>query len=187
ARWSAPFATLAAAGLAVFLAWVAWMLHHPRPAPRALRRPDWGVLHVAAALAWLAVAALLGLALAWGPEGTWRLRVIPAYGAAGLVGFLAQLVVGVKARVLPLHAWLTAYGSDYARVPPSPHAVPSRALQALTFGLWTAGVPLLAAGLAADGVVWLAAGAWALLAAVLADAAGGVRVVRRLRAPAPAA
>ncbi len=182
-RWlAAPFATLAAAALAVFLGRVVWMRRHPRPAPRALRRPDWGVFQVGLALGWLVAAILLGLALAWGPPGTWRLPAVLVYGVAGLGGFLAQLVVGVKARILPLYTWLVSYaGSGYERVPASPHDMPSRPLQAATFLLWAAGVPLLAAGLAADRAEWIAAGGWALLAAAIVEAAGSLRVLRHLR------
>jgi hypothetical protein len=187
-RWAAPFATLAAAGLAVFLGRVLWMRRHPRPAPRALRQPDFGVIHVALALGWLVAAIVLGLAVAWGPAGAWRPGAVLLYGTAGLVGFLAQLVVGVRARLLPLYTWLVAYsGSGFTRVPASPHAMPSRPLQAATLGLWAAGVPLLAAGLATDRGGWLAAGAWALLAAVLVDAAASARVLRHLHGWQPVA
>lgn len=182
-RWAAPFATVAAGGIVVFLARVAWMRRHRRPAPRAARRPDFGVLQVILALGWLVVAIVLGLALAWG-AGTWRMGAVLAYGAAGLVGFLAQLVVGVRQRLLPLYVWLVAYaGSAFTRMPASPHAMPSRPLQAATFALWAAGVPLLAVGLAADRAGWVAAGGWVLLAAVVIDTAASARVLRHLGVP----
>jgi hypothetical protein len=60
---------------------------------------------------------------------------------------------------------------------PSPHALPHRGLQSATLALWTAGVPLLAAGFALDRPGWLAAAGWVLLAAVLLDGVNGVRVV----------
>jgi hypothetical protein len=101
------------------------------------------------------------------------------YGVLGLVGFLAQMVIGVNARLLPLFSWLTAYAGDAFRiVPSSPHAMPHRALQAWTLGLWSAGVPLLAAGLALDRMAWLTAAGWALLAAVILDGISALRVIQ---------
>lgn len=64
-RAVALFAPLAAAGILAFLLQVAWMKRHPRPAPKELRRPDWGVLHALQALLWLAVATGLGMVLAF--------------------------------------------------------------------------------------------------------------------------
>ncbi|HKI01122.1 MAG TPA: hypothetical protein VKK31_04010 [Thermoanaerobaculia bacterium] len=55
--------------------------------------------------------------------------------------------------------------------------MPSRALQWWTLGLWSAGVPLLAAGLALDRIAWLTAAGWALLAAVVLNGIGAFRVV----------
>jgi uncharacterized membrane protein len=54
------------------------------------------------------------------------------------------------------------------------------ALQGLAFLLWTAGVPLLALGLAADRTALFSSGAWALLAAVFAGFANAIVVLRRL-------
>jgi hypothetical protein len=64
--------------------------------------------------------------------------------------------------------------------------MPHRALQGWTLGLWTAGVPLLAAGLARDQMAWLTAAGWALLAAVVLDGIGAVRVILHPRRAAPA-
>lgn len=180
--WAGVFAVVAVAGIASFLREVVWMVRNPRPAPKDLRRPDLGVLHVAQALGYLLLSGGLGLALAFSPPGAWKVPAALVYGVLGLVGFLAQMVIGVNARLLPLFSWLTAYAGDAFRtVPPSPHAMPSRALQIWTLALWSAGVPLLAAGLALDRIPWLAAAGWLLLAAVVLDGIGAVRVVRRGR------
>ncbi|HKI01119.1 MAG TPA: hypothetical protein VKK31_03995 [Thermoanaerobaculia bacterium] len=191
--WAGVFAVLVAAGIAAFLREVHWMVRHPRPAPKDLRRPDLGVVHVAQALACLILAAILGLVLVFSPDGAWKMTAIMVYGVLGLVGFLAQMVIGVNARLLPLFSWLTAYAGDgFRAVPPSPHAIPSRAIQWWTLGLWSAGVPLLAAGLALDRTVWLTAAGWALLAAVVLNGIGAFRVVwlksrtRRLQGESPA-
>jgi len=180
--WAGAFAFLVVAGIAAFLREVLWMARHPRPAPQRLRRPDLGVLHVAQALGYLLLAAGLGLALVLAPPAAWKVPAILVYGVLGLVGFLAQMVIGVNARLLPLFSWLTAYaGSGFQTVPPSPHDMPSRALQRWTLGLWSAGVPLLAAGLARDRTTWLTAAGLALLAAVVLDGIGALQVVRHSR------
>ena len=180
--WAGAFAVLAVAGIASFLREVRWMVRNPRPAPKDLRRPDLGILHVAQALGCLLLAAGLGLALVFSPPAPWKIPATLIYGVLGLIGFLAQMVIGVNARLLPLFSWLTAYAGDAFRtVPPSPHAMPSRALQAWTLALWSVGVPLLAAGLALDRMAWLTAAGWALLAAVVLDGIGAARVILRGR------
>jgi hypothetical protein len=176
--WAGAFAVLAVAGIASFLREVLWMVRNPRPAPKELRRPDLGILHVAQALGCLLLAAALGLALVFSPPAAWKVPAALVYGVLGLVGFLAQMVLGVNARLLPLFSWLTAYAGDAFRtVPPSPHAMPHRALQAWTLGLWSAGVPFLAAGLALDRMAWLTAAGWLLFAAVVLDGIGAARVI----------
>ena len=180
--WAGFFAFLAVAGIAAFLREVLWMVRNPRPAPKDLRRPDLGVVHVAQALVCLALAAGLGLVLVFSPHGAWKVAAVLVYGVLGLVGFLAQMVIGVNARLLPLFSWLTAYAGDgFRTLPSSPHAMPHRALQKWTLGLWSAGVPLLAAGLGLDRMTWLTAAGWLLLAAVVLDGIGAVRVVRHAR------
>lgn len=186
-RAVALFAPLAAAGLAAFLSRVVWMKRNPRPAPKDLRRPDWGVLHAVQALGYLALAAILGIALAVTPPALWKLRAAVVYGTFGLVGFLAQMVVGVSHRLLPLYAWIRAYeGTDFAVQPPSPHATPARRLQAAGFLLWTAGVPLLAAGLGLERATLLSAGGMTLLGAVVLGGIGDLVLFRRARGAGPA-
>lgn len=180
--WAGAFAVVAVAGVLSFLREVRWMARNPRPAPKELRKPDLGVVHVAQALACLLLAAGLGLALVFSPPAAWKVPAALVYGVLGLVGFLAQMVIGVNARLLPLFSWLTAYAGDAFRtVPPSPHATPSRTLQVWTLGLWSVGMPLLAAALALDRAPWLTAAGWTLFAAVLLDGIGAVRIVLRAR------
>lgn len=180
--WAGLFALLAVAGIAAFLREVLWMLRNPRPAPKDLPRPDLGILHVAQALLCLLLAAILGIVLILSPPAPWKIAATLVYGVLGLVGFLAQMVIGVNARLLPLFSWLTAYAGDsFRNVPPSPHVLPNRTLQKWILGLWSLGVPLLAAGLALDRMMWLTVAGWALLAAVVLDGVGAVRVVRGAR------
>ena len=111
-----------------------------------------------------------------------------AYGVAGLVGFLSQIVVGVEGRLLPLFGWLWGFADrGRSELPPSLHAVPVRALQSFVFFLWTGGVPLLAGGLALDQPAIVSSGAGALFAAVVASLASiattFTRLWRQVRVP----
>lgn len=181
-RAAGAFAVLVVAGLGVFLSRVVWMRRHPRPAPKELRRPDWGVLHAIQSLVYLAVSAGLGLALAFSTSAAWTLRAAAVYGVLGLVGFLAQMVIGVQQRLLPLYAWLQAFEeSGFSRPPVSLHVTPVRSLQVSGFASWTAGVPLLAAGLGLQHPPTLSAGASALLIAVLVSGIGDFVLIRRTR------
>jgi hypothetical protein len=169
-RGLAVAAVLAVAGLAVFFSRVAWMFRNQRPPPTALLRPDWGTAHALQALACLLAACGLGLYLAVADRSETTLALASAYGVLGLVGFLSQIIVGVQGRLLPLFGWLWGFADRaHAEMPPSLHAAPVRPLQALAFVLWTAGVPLLACGLASDRVAVVSLGAAGLLAAVLAS------------------
>lgn len=184
-RWSEPFALLAVASMVLFLERVAWMRRHPRKAPEELGRPDFGALQAMTALGWLVLAVVLGGALALGPPGAWRVPAAGLYGVAGLVGFLAQIVVGMEARLLPMFAWMHAYvGSGFEEAPPSPHGMAWRPLQAVSWSTWLLGVPLLAAGLVLASPVSLVAGAAALAVGVVASGINAIRVVRHAFPPA---
>jgi hypothetical protein len=178
---SAAGAVLAAFGVALFLGQVAWMLRHRRPPPAAQPRPDPGVAHALAALAWLAVAAALGLWLALAPSDERTLAGAMAYGTIALVGFLAQMVAGVAARLVPLFAWLWGFSDrGHRATPPSLHTALSRRAQLAALALWSAGVPILASGLALDRLAWISAGAGALAGAVALGAANLALALRRL-------
>ncbi|MGE5233289.1 MAG: hypothetical protein ACM3OB_04200 [Acidobacteriota bacterium] len=173
-------AVLAAAAIVIFLARVLWMRRHLRPAPAERPLPDWGVWHVAAALACLALATGLGVALALLPDGLWKLRAGPVYGALGLLGFLAQMVLGVNARMLPVWIWMQAYGGRlWEGAPPSPWALAPRSLQAATLALWNGGLLLLLAGLGLEHAALIGTGGAALAMAVVLDAASGIWQLRR--------
>jgi hypothetical protein len=174
-------ASAVAAGIVVFLSRVVWMLRNRRPSPTELRRPDWGVAHALQALACLVAATALGMYLAAAEPSQQTIALASAYGVLGLLGFLSQIVVGVEARVLPLFAWLWGFKDrDYASSPPSVHGASVRPLQAVAFVLWTAGVPLLAFGLASERAAWVSCAAGGLLLGVLASLANAVTVLVRL-------
>jgi hypothetical protein len=173
------FALVIVGALAAFFSQVVWMLRRPRPRPPGLHRPDPAVLHAGASFAWLAVASVLGVWLTLAEASPNMLRVAMAYGVAGLVGFLAQMVVGMEGRLLPIFAWYWAYANTGYKGPvPSQHEMPWRQGQELVFVLWLFGVPALAGGLAFDAVPFVSAAAWSLLAASLVDTANVIRILR---------
>jgi hypothetical protein len=161
------FGLLIVAGLAAFATRVGWMRRHSVSRPVGASRIDFGLLHAAAAAASLGVAVTIGVALLLWPSSPRMLHAAAAYGVLGLVGFLAQMVVAMETRLLPMVTWFWAYaGSGYQMVPPSPHAMRDRWLQTVAFAGWTIGVPALAAGMALESAVLVATGAWSLVAAV---------------------
>ena len=154
------------------------MVRHPRPRPPAIRSPDPAVLHAAAAFVSLIVACGLGLWLAVADTTEHTLRVAMAYGVVGLVGFLAQMIVAMGGRLLPIFAWYWASAhAGAARPVVSPHDMPWRPGQYVVFALWLAGVPALAAGLAMDLVPVVRAAAWCLLAAAALDTAQAAHIL----------
>jgi len=175
--WVAALTVIA--GFASFLTQVVWMLRHPRPRPAGLRVPDPAVWHAAAALASLMLACVLGQWLAFTELSEATLRIAMAYGVFALVGFLAQMVVGMEGRVLPLFSWYWAYANTGYKGPvPSPHAMAWRGGQELVFVLWLLGVPALAGRLAFDAVPFVRAAGWALFVAVLLDSVNTARILR---------
>lgn len=184
-RFAAVFAIAAVSGIAIFLSVVATMIAHPRPRPPAIRTPDPAVLHAAAALLSLVMACALGLWLAIAPASPSTPAVATAYGVLGLVGFLAQMVVAMKGRLLPIFAWYWAFANTGYKGPvPPPHDMPWRPAQLAVVGLWWMGVPVLAWGLAAGAVPAVRAGAWMLLAATALDTVQAGHIVRHAYARA---
>jgi hypothetical protein len=173
------FAVTIVAGFVAFVWQVVWMLRRPRPRPPGLHRPDPAVLHAAASLASLAIASGLGVWLTLAEPSPGMLRVAMAYGVFGLVGFLAQMIVGMEGRLLPIFAWYWAYANTGYKGPvPSQHDMPWREGQHVVFGLWLFGVPALAGGLAFDAVPFVRAAAWCLLIASVMDAVNVTRILR---------
>ena len=180
-RWALLAAVLVLGGLAAFLGRVRWMLEHSRPPAQGLRRPDFGLLHVGVALVCLVLSAVLGALLAVGAAGPHRARVVMAYGVLALLGFLAQMIVGVASRLMPLFSWMREFAaSEFREPPPSPHARGSQRLRLLVFVMWLAAVPGRALGLAFDWAAVVRAGG----ACVVVATAAGLENLRRVLAPA---
>jgi hypothetical protein len=177
-------ALIVVGGLSAFFYQVAWMLGRPRPRPPRLRSPDPAVLHAAASFTWLAVACILGVWLTLAAPSPNALRVAMAYGVFGLVGFLAQMVVGMEGRLLPIFAWYWAYaGTGYRGPVTSQHDMPWRTGQKLAFALWLFGVPALAGGLAFDYPLIVSAAGWSLFVAAVVDSVSVTKILRHAFQP----
>lgn len=184
--WSAFFGAVILTGLAAFIGHVVVMVNHRSRRPSEAPRLDFAVLHAAAAGVWLLTAAGLGVVLLSQPMSDATLRAALAYGTFGLLGFLAQMVVAMQVRLIPLFAWYSGYStSGFRRVPPSPWTMRDRMLLTITFAAWTIGVPAIGLGLAFEQVGLLAAGAWALFAGVVLGGADSVFVLRHAWRLAP--
>lgn len=162
-----PWALVALAGLAAFFVRVARLLGERRPRPVELPRPDWSTVQTFAALAYAIAAGALGARILWGgttPALAW------AYGAAGLLGFMSQVVVGIGGRLLPMLAWYRAL-SDAGGAPPeiSVHTLIDPRLARLVCLLWNTGLPVLIAGLVGARPGWVALGSSAVAAGVVVN------------------
>lgn len=180
--WTAAGALLIVAGLVSFVMHVRLALRQRLPGPSALPRPDWATRQTHVALVWLVVSAALGVFVSL-PAGRWLLPAGWYYGTAGLVGFLAQVIVGMQGRLVPMYAWYGAFEAAGHKPPPvAAHALTSPALARLVFTTWAIGVPALAVGLARAHPPAIAAGSAILLAGVVLNAAQLARTALLSRA-----
>lgn len=170
------FALLIVASFVAAGAHAMWMMRHPRTPP-SRSRSRFAIAHVATAAAWLVLACAFGVLLALTPTTESTLRAAMLYGVFGLVGFLAQVVVGFEIHVLPTAATYWAVDSSGAAAIGSPRAAGER-IRAATYVAWLCGVPALAAGLFFTAPMVLATGAWILCGAVVLGAADILLVVR---------
>jgi len=159
-----PFALVIVAAFAAFAGHVIWMLEHPRRPPHARTRSDFAVHHLGAAGACLLFACVCGVMLAALPVSESTLRVALLYGVLGLVGFLAQAIVGFERRIVPIASscWALQRTGGVAAPARRPPVAP-----AWIFLAWLCGVPLIAAGLFVTSATTLASGAWLMFAGTL--------------------
>jgi hypothetical protein len=171
-------ALLIVSGLAVFVLQVRGIVRQRRAPPAAMPRPDWATWQTHVAFAWLIMAAICGVLLVLPLPFTWMIPLGWVYGVAGLVGFLAQVVVGIQGRLLPMHAWYRqlqlAGGKPPAR---SMHTFADPSLAKWMLFTWASGVPVLASGLATAVSPVIALGAALLLTGVALSAAQALTVI----------
>lgn len=180
--WLPAGAAILAAGLGSFVRNMRAALRHKLPRPPALPRRDWSTWQTHAAIGWLLVAAALGVALTLLPSAPGHTSVAWVYGVAGLVGFIAQIVVGIQGRLVPMYAYYRAMAARGDR-PPTRGAndLPTARFALPLFLLWSIGVPLLAWGLAAGAVLQIRVSAMVLLGGVLVGGAYLAYLMRTAR------
>ena len=147
------------------------------PRAVALPRRDWGVWQVHAAFLWLALSIVLGVSLA--RAEALDLHRAWLYGAAGLMGFIAQLIAGMHGRLMPLYAWYRATSGSAERPRRSSHSLIAPVLSAVTFWCWTPGLLMLAAGLSQSQLVLIRVSSLLLLAGVAAGGSHSALMLRR--------
>ncbi|NKB88045.1 MAG: hypothetical protein GKS06_07485 [Acidobacteria bacterium] len=182
--WATTGVLIVGAGAAVasalcFVRLVVRMALSRRRSPIAL---DLTLPVTGAAFAYLLVAAILGSAVLLTEDPVARLRLAAVYGALALMGFLAQVVVGIGGRLLPLTVWMQEFiDAGYKAPIVALHELADRRLQWAVLGGWGTGAPLFCLG------IWLGSpglargGAAALLAGALADGCNRLVMLRRAR------
>jgi hypothetical protein len=177
-RGALAWALVILAAFAAFFRQVRRILGDRRSRPAEMQGRDWATWQTHVALAYMPIAAGLGLWLV-----TTRSSPVPltwAYGVAGLLGFVAQMIVGIQGRLWPLHAWYRAMTRLGGEQPPrSVHRLNDGRLTLAIFLLWLVAVPLLAVGLMTVWPVAIAAAATMLLASTVLQASHMALIMRR--------
>jgi hypothetical protein len=151
------------------------------------KRPglDWGLRFVLTATAFLAPAAVLGVAMAAdrlaGP------RAALAYAVVAL-GWISLTIVGMMLKIVPFLVWYRAYSRRAGREPvPTLAQIAWPRAEGLAYGLLTGGGVLLAAAVLRGEAAWIRAAGAVLALGSLAFAAALVRVLGHLWSSAPGA
>jgi len=111
---------------------------------------DWTAWHAVTSAGWVAVAAIVGVALAVvGGDDTLGARLAAAYGIAGIVGWMSNLIVGISYKLFP--GFVAAARAQRGRpaVPLAVLAVPA-VIQPIVFLSFNTGVVALVLGLLAE-------------------------------------
>lgn len=125
---------------------------------------DWTARHALAGAAWLLVAVAGGIFLAaMGAETATGARVAAAYGVAGILGWMSNLVIGISYKLFPGFVAAARVECRRRAVPVLELSVPPP-FQAVVFALYNAGVVLTVGGLLADQTPVLMAGTAGLAA-----------------------
>jgi hypothetical protein len=133
----------------------------------------------ALAFVWLLVAACTGLLLTF-PWSSNRIIELGRFTErpAGLVGFLAQIVVGIQERLLPLYGWYRMMESNHMKPPArSAHPLAHHGLTRAILVAWTIGVPSLVLGLTTGNHLMIGASCALLLVGVTLNATQVITIV----------
>jgi hypothetical protein len=172
------FAGLIAAGILLFFVSAIRIVRRRKPAPPPeIPRPDFSMLHAPFAFLSLIAAVVLGFILFYLPQNEKTLQWAFAYGVLGLVGFLSQIVIGFKPKILSVFTWYHAF-SRYGANVPRPVDMPIRTFQISVFGLWVIGLPLLISGLVRSASYPIQAGATLLFTALLIAVIHEITILR---------
>lgn len=175
-------AIIIAGGLITFVRTIRGALAHRMPRPPALPARDWSTWQTHTALGWLGVAMVCGLVLTVMKPSAATVPLMWVYGTAGLVGFFAQIVVGMQGRLVPMYLWYRAWALHPGPPPDvAANALPSAAWTRPLFFIWLAAVPTLTWGFALHNATATNSGAVLLMCGVFANAAYLLSMMRRLR------
>ena len=185
--WLLAGALLIVAGFASFVTRLRGALQHRLPRPPALPTRDWSTWQTHGAFLWLVVAIVLGVVLSTGAGGDTRLTLMWVYAVAGLVGFLGQVIPGIAGRLVPMYAWYRAFAKKGGPPDRAVHDLPNPQFAFRIFMTWTAGVPLMAYGLATGSQIAVRSGAVFLLGGVSLGAAYIGHMLNTARSNSPQA
>jgi hypothetical protein len=138
---------------------------------------DWTARHALASAVWCALAVAGGVTLAIvGAEELSGARLATAYGVAGLLGWMSNLVIGMSYKLFP--GFVTAARADRGRpaAPIATIAVPE-ALPPLVFVGFNGGVGVIALGVGLGIDVLAVAGASVLAVSGFVYGAGTLRTL----------
>jgi hypothetical protein len=142
---------------------------------RVRRKLDAGLRFAAAALAFLASSALLGLAVL--ADGAAHPRLATAYVVTGLLGGIVLYVVGFFYKIVPLLAWTARFRGRMGKEPvPTVTEMYSARIARAQLALMAAGVVVLAAGIATTSSAVALGGAACFFGGVLLFAAQIARI-----------
>jgi hypothetical protein len=164
-------AVLITIGILLFFISGIQMLRNRKPSPPPeIPRPDFSMLHAPLAFLSLVISVVIGFALFELPPTEKTLQWAFAYGALGLVGFLGQIVIGLKPKILSVFTWYHAFARSSGSQVPRPVDMPVRVFQITVFSLWLIGLPLFVGGIVQSSSSIIRPGAALLLVSLILGA-----------------